>query len=364
MPLEPKAQRTSPAVLAALTVALSTSGVLLALEIGLRLVRGEPFGRPSAATGLRMAEGPYPAAYDPLLGYVPKPGTSGRDNVWRREVTITEAGVRSNGAPAPSGRPVLAVGDSFTFGDEVDDADTWPARLERLLGRPVVNGGVFGYGVDQMVLRAERLLDRFDDADPLIVSVLPEDVLRCEFAYRYSWKPWFEIEDGELVLRNVPVPEPGRGPPEEPWYRRALRASFLADLVFRRLDPDAWAVPETVRVHRQGVRVVRLLVDRLVEGARRDGRALWIVIQWIPGGDAAPVRPVVERARDHGIPVIPLVDALAPAVERLGMDALFVPHAAPGRVGHMTPRGNQLVAETIAERLLAAGAGGASDAIR
>jgi len=354
MPTEPTARRTRPAVLAALSVTLSTVAVLLLLEVGLRVVRGEPFGRPSAATGLRMAEGPYPAVYDPLLGYVPRPGASGRDNVWRREVTITEEGVRANGAPPPAGRPVLAVGDSFTFGDEVDDADTWPARLERLLERPVVNGGVFGYGFDQMVLRAERLLERFDDADPLIVSILPEDVLRCEFAYRYAWKPFFDVDAGELVLRNVPVPEPGRGPPGEPWHRRALRASFLADRVFRRLDPDAWGVPDTVRAHRQGVRVARRLVDRLVERAGRDGRALWIVIQWIPGGDDAPVRPVVERARHHGVPVIPLVEALAPATERLGADAVFVSHPGPGRVGHMTPRGNQLAAEAIAARLRAA----------
>ena len=32
----------------------------------------------------------------------------------------------------------------------------WPARLKRLLERPVLNGGVFGYGLDQIVLRAEK----------------------------------------------------------------------------------------------------------------------------------------------------------------------------------------------------------------
>lgn len=350
MPTESKApapRRT--ALLVALTLVLSTLGTLLALEGVLRIAHGDLLGRPSAARGLRMANGPYPASYDPLLGYVPTPGASGRANVWHREVTITADGVRSNGAPAPPGRPVLAVGDSFTFGDEVDDADTWPARLEGLLGRPVVNGGVFGYGFDQMTLRAERLLDRYD-ADPLIVSVLPEDVLRCEYAYRYSWKPYFAIEDGALALHNVPVPGPDRGPPEESWLWRAMRTSFLADLVMRRLEPDAWGVPDTVRAHRQGVDVARLLVDRLVERTRRDGRALWFVIQWLPGGDEEPARSLEERAAFHGVPVIRLVDALEPAAREAGVGALFQLHA-DGRVGHMKPRGNRLAARAIAARL-------------
>ena len=43
-------------------------------------------------------------------------------------------------------------------GDEVDDREAWPAQLQGLLGRRVVNGGVTGYGLDQMVLRAERFV--------------------------------------------------------------------------------------------------------------------------------------------------------------------------------------------------------------
>ena len=43
----------------------------------------------------------------------------------------------------------MAVGDSFTFGDEVNDGQTWPAQLQQLTGRRVINGGVSGYGFDQ-----------------------------------------------------------------------------------------------------------------------------------------------------------------------------------------------------------------------
>lgn len=41
---------------------------------------------------------------------------------------------------------VIALGDSFTFGYGVDEAETWPARLAELTGWSVANLGVSGYG--------------------------------------------------------------------------------------------------------------------------------------------------------------------------------------------------------------------------
>ena len=105
------------------------------------------------------------AQYDPNLGWVPTKG-----HYFRRPQErsfVNEFGLRSNG---PLSEPpnledssaILAVGDFFTFGDRVSDHETWPAQLERLTGRQVLNGGVFGYGVDQAYLRAEALLETYD----------------------------------------------------------------------------------------------------------------------------------------------------------------------------------------------------------
>src|SRR5690606_25037038 len=114
---------------------------------------------------------------------------------WGTRVTIDADGFRGNGPPAPPGRPVLAVGDSFTFGDQVDDDETWPAYLERILQRPVRNGGVFGYSLAQAVLRAEEEVPRLG-ADWLVVSFIPDDIVRCELAKRYAPLPWFSVVDG------------------------------------------------------------------------------------------------------------------------------------------------------------------------
>jgi hypothetical protein len=50
-------------------------------------------------------------------------------------------------------RRILVLGDSFTFGEEVSDDETFPHYLESALpNTEVVNFGVQGYGHDQMLL--------------------------------------------------------------------------------------------------------------------------------------------------------------------------------------------------------------------
>jgi hypothetical protein len=46
-------------------------------------------------------------------------------------------------------------------------------------------------------------------------------------------------------------------PPGESALRRALRSSFVADRASRLIDPDGWAIPASVRVHRDGGEVWR-----------------------------------------------------------------------------------------------------------
>jgi len=100
--------------------------------------------------------------FDELLGYVPREGFSAIMNAppWHGgKLTIRKDGFRSNGSePPPLPADVLVVGDSFTFGDQVSDNETWPACLERKLGRGVDNGGVTGYGTAQALRRASLKL--------------------------------------------------------------------------------------------------------------------------------------------------------------------------------------------------------------
>src|SRR5580658_4271220 len=90
--------------------------------------------------------------HDDLLGYVPRPGYHDF------RLRIDSNGLRFTGEEHHTNLPpILAVGDSYTFGEDVSDSETWPAYLQRLTGQRVLNGGVSGYGFDQIVMRAELL---------------------------------------------------------------------------------------------------------------------------------------------------------------------------------------------------------------
>lgn len=327
--------------------------LLVAGELAVRVHRGKLLSLQSSRDEtLFLLRSAYPASYDALLGYVPKAGFRSRDNTWGTLVTIDGDGLRRHDrAPGGVARCLAAVGDSYTFGDEVNDGESWPAALEKLLERPVLNGGVFGYGMDQMVLRAEQMLARHGCIDTLLISVLPDDVKRCEYSYRFAWKPYFEPVGDTLVLRNVPVPE---GKVREPWVVRVAGYSYLADAVLRRIVPGMWlAGPFDVRrVHDQGELVSLRLLERLHARARAAGVRVVLVIQGHPRHDPAPTRRLVARARELDVEIVDLLGAMTTiASARPDMTDRFY-HANRWSVwGHMSAEGNAWVAARIAEAL-------------
>jgi hypothetical protein len=151
--------------------------------------------------------GSFPHIHHDLLGHVPNPGFQGIGSANSR-VTIGDDGLRYTGEVTSGTCTILAVGDSYTYGEEVSDAEAWPAQLQTLTGRPVLNGGVSGYGLDQIVLRAE-LLASTRKPSVVIVGFIADDIRRTEMR-RLWWrdKPWFALESGGLVLKGVPVSAP------------------------------------------------------------------------------------------------------------------------------------------------------------
>jgi len=139
---------------------VSVALVLGLFEVGLRLAGHraiyEIYSKPSAFW-----------VHDALFGWSHQPGASGEyvgPRPWpiefRGDVSINSLGLRGPEIP-PKGareRRVLVLGDSMVAGFEVDQEQTFVARLEALLsGRlefpvRVVNGGVRGYGTDQTLL--------------------------------------------------------------------------------------------------------------------------------------------------------------------------------------------------------------------
>jgi hypothetical protein len=150
----------------------------------------------SRITGLKVrqidrATGIGLSRFDGLLGHVPREGFSSIINApgWvNAKVTITQDGFRSNGSGAiPGSSDVLVVGGSYPFGAQVSDSETWPACLERKLGRRVDNGGMTGYGAAQALRRASSKLAEKNYTD-LILSIYPEAAFQWD---RLSYRDGF-----------------------------------------------------------------------------------------------------------------------------------------------------------------------------
>ncbi|MFC1890583.1 SGNH/GDSL hydrolase family protein, partial [Thermodesulfobacteriota bacterium] len=102
---------------------------------------------------------------------------------------------------------IVVLGDSFAFGEDVDDDQTFPFHLGALMGEgtEVVNLGVHGYGTDQMALMLLEEGCRYSP-DIVVVTVFYHDILRCRSDYYVHAKPFYRLVDGALELMNVPVP--------------------------------------------------------------------------------------------------------------------------------------------------------------
>jgi hypothetical protein len=333
-------------------VALLLASVIfsfVAIEIGLRAHKGEwrhiNFRFPEG----NWFEANHPVSYDVELGWVPKGGV--RANILGTTVTIFEDGIRSNGNETVRNEtdPILAVGDSYTFGDQVSDWETWPAQLEKLSGRKVINGGVFGYGIDQAFLRARRLLSQ-DRFGTLIFSFIPDDIRRCQMSVNYTRaKPYFDLKDNRLALENVPVPRPVPLPKESKLLV-ALEHSLLVQTVMTRVDPNWWfrlSWDTQVLTKEKGSGVACALLHELEGLTKSRGSELIILVEhgnWEGVAETTTVENVLTCLSDPATHVLDLKPVLSElkVKDRSRYERLYHPSG-----GHMTAEGNQFVAHQI-----------------
>jgi hypothetical protein len=331
-------------VFATITTLLAILLVAVAAEFLLRIRHGRLTDASKIIPDVAYVVSMLPTIYDPELGYVPRPRAT---NYGPDRVNVDDEGLRRNGNFAPSpGPPILAVGDSYTWGSQVSDDETWPARLEQMLDRRVLNAGVNGYGVDQIVMRAERLVPNYRPA-ALVVAIIGDDIKRCAFAYRYlRWRPYYTVEGNSLRLHNVPIPRESPPPPPKSAFRDLLRRSDLADSLLKRLAPEWWSLDEgTLQVHRDFVNVAILLMDRLGNLQRRSGVPVLLVVEHAAEFEAPSVQRVVARARSQGLQALDLSEPVRVLSDRTkGTPEAFAR-------GHFTARGNRWVADRIAEKL-------------
>jgi len=339
---------------------------LVVLELGLRAWSGVWIAKwPNFVLGARTVHNSREEQRlvdDDRLGYVPRPGYVARG------VTFDADGLRRNGdaAVTRADRSILATGDSYTYGDEVSDGETWPAHLQALTGARVLNAGVSGYGFDQSVLRAEMLANKHHPT-AIVVSFIADDIRRTEMKRLWgAEKPYFDIKNDKgsendkrdrLVLRNVPVPP--RPDPQSTldFWQRAFGWSYLLQFSVEHFGLE-W-FDDRIRAHLDGIgeRIACLLTGRLADLQRTSGARVLVMAQydpyvWQDAAFAARQRAMsaglLECARKQGMAALDTFDALAATTVLGGPRGLY------GH-WHLNDAGNRLTAELVAAALTRAG---------
>src|ERR1700730_12287759 len=150
---------------------------------------------------------------------------------------------------------ILMFGDSYTAGDDVCNENRYSDRLGESLNAEGSTYGISGSGTDQHLLTYQKFASSVQ-ADLVVICVQIDSFHRIQVAYRPGVDrvsgrpvliptPYYEIIDGELQLRHVPVPieRPeavqghflAAGKKEIEWYRRALQVYQRLPLLRRAL---------------------------------------------------------------------------------------------------------------------------------
>jgi lysophospholipase L1-like esterase len=252
---------------------------------------------------------------------------------------------------------IICVGDSYTFGDYVNDDETFPALLEKRLRRDagrnidVINAGVNGYSItDESGFMEEKGFSLAPDS--VVVAFVLNDL--ADLTRQISSRENQREEAARMsASRLTPL-------------KRALRRTATYNLLFMlkawtvgrlHIDPTMQEVPirhllsppYDEKTEALFTRYRAALAD-LAESCRRHGARLTLVLfpfyeQVVEGASASAQERMAKMGADLGVPVVDLL----PAFRRAGSRAskLFLMPLDH----HPSARGYRVAAAEIASTL-------------
>ncbi|MGE0004602.1 MAG: hypothetical protein AB7S92_03330 [Parvibaculaceae bacterium] len=219
--------------------------LILAIAEGLALAFGLTFGKNlfsnphkyfrsiSAADFETWQKSPW---YDPELGWgVPvTPTLQSERNCLGETISYNvHDGMRMS---AGSGTPAVALfGESFTYGQEIDDDSTIASALWHRHGLKALNYGAPGYSPEQAVLKFERILKTGTLPSRAILIVMHENIRRTANSFRPAYLSSTDIVFGLKPYMQSGTMVPLISPPDF--------AAFVGEAA-KRFESDFWARPE------------------------------------------------------------------------------------------------------------------------
>jgi lysophospholipase L1-like esterase len=144
--------------------------------------------------------------YHPTRGWALKPNIHDMKVFDNKVLNSNSRGIRGTAEYSynknPSRTRILVLGDSFTFGEEVSDNETYPCNLQQLLpNTEIINLRMPGYGHDQMLIYLQEEGSKYTP-DVVILGFLTPDMTRNMLMFRDYAKPKFILTNEQLSLVN------------------------------------------------------------------------------------------------------------------------------------------------------------------
>lgn len=296
--------------------------------------------------------------YDPDLGWVNKPSVD-IPNMYGPGVYLktNSQGFRNShdfDTVVPKGKyRIICSGDSFTLGYGVDNDHTWCQLLTALDPRlETLNMGQGGYGVDQAYLWYKRDASKFEYQVHLLAFITADFHRMQSDTFTGYGKPAMDVENGTLVVKNVPVPKRAY---VLPWLtsntenlRRLRTVEFLQRVAekigFAPDDTSKLSEKESKEKTREVLRLIFADLKRLNEE-----RSSMLVLAYLPtldelkGKDPQEWMHFIEKeSQALGIPLINVFSAFR---------SLPNEDIANKFEGHLSNQGNEFVAKLIYDEL-------------
>lgn len=240
---------------------------------------------------------------------------------------------------------IVILGDSFTWGENNFDNETYPFYLEKLFNESidVINMGVHGYGPEQSYLYFMRDGLKYKP-DIVVFGLFLPDIHRTAFRVRSFFKPRAFIENGELKLDSYQIPD----------LRTALQMSHDVKSKKRLYSISYFlgAFNKLIRLataYEKETSLTLKIIEQMDAQLKKDNIRLIVLL--------IPEQEMVEKGNADYYGVVPKITKTLgkDGIEYINLQPVFKNETDSKKQslyqGHLKPEGNLAVAKELYEHL-------------